>query len=283
MPLDWKSDKRYSHLSYEQVKHIFDVEHNLREHILGSAPDERQRVFLWAYDELFRQCPFHPALTEDSGVNASHKIERLKRLFTPLLPLQKDGVRILEIGCGMGELLIGLSRQGYSCVGLDISKVRIERLQSLSTDRLSFLHQEGSRLPFSDENFDVVVSMQLFEHLHPDDVMNHLTEVMRELKPGGIYYIETPNRLVGPGDVSRFFSEKPLGFHLREYTIRDMTKLLSERCFTVFVITRWQRIYSANFAGFLERNWELLPISIRRRYSFGLHNPLYKAVKPSQS
>ena len=90
--------------------------------------------------------------------------------------------------------------------------------------------------------------------------------------------LETPNALVGPGDVSRFFGETAQGFHLHEYTIRELCGLLGECGFgQIEVLLRWTRLLSAKRAVFLEAAWELLPKALRRQYSYGMHNPLYLA------
>jgi SAM-dependent methyltransferase len=127
-----------------------------------------------------------------------------------------------------------------------------------------------------------VISIQLFEHLHPDDAGTHLREVWRVLKPGGRCLLETPNRWAGPGDVSRFFSDQPEGFHLREYSIAELSRLFRSALFSQISVVRWRKeVLSARAAIRLERVWSLLPRVYRRKRTFGLHNPLYIAEKQS--
>ena len=198
--------------------------------------------------------------------------------FIPIIG--KAPKKILEIGCGNGELAIGLAKNGYECLGVDVSATRIDRLSQLKIEGASFDRVEGSKLPFPDNSFDVVVSMQLFEHLHPDDAVIHLKEVLRVLKDGGRYILETPNKFIGPGDVSRFFVDKPEGFHLREYSVNDLASLfLASGYSDVKVILRYKRRVGRIWAVALEKIWSELPKNFRRRYSFGFHNPLYEGVK----
>src|SRR5258708_5249278 len=128
MPLQFQKDSRYAHLSSEQVETLFKEEHQLRDYLLSSPKKDRSYAFSWAYDELFRRCPWHPALTEVSGAVASEVIGRRVSNFLRWLP-PANSTRVLEIGCGMGELLIGLTKEGYDCAGIDVSEVRIKRLQ----------------------------------------------------------------------------------------------------------------------------------------------------------
>jgi SAM-dependent methyltransferase len=71
----------------------------------------------------------------------------------------------------------------------------------------------------------VAYSNQLMEHLHPDDAFEQLCEIYRVLAPGGIYLCLTPNSLTGPHDISRYFDSVATGFHLKEYSIRELTGL----------------------------------------------------------
>lgn len=279
MPINYRMDDRYKHLTLNQVREIYIQEKSLAEQLLATPKSRRSEMFLWAYDELFKRCPWHPALTEKRGLDRPDLIEGRTQKFLRLLP-DPTSLNILEIGCGNGELTIGLSKYVSRYVGVDVSGERIKRLRELQNDVLSFRHVEGTIMPFSNDEFDVAISMQLFEHLHPDDVSTHLSEIYRVLKPGGHYFIETPNELVGPHDVSRFFSDTSEGFHLKEYSINEMVKLLKRNGFQrVSVVTWWKREYSAFIARIIERIWSVLPKDTRRQRTFGLHNPLYIARK----
>jgi ubiquinone/menaquinone biosynthesis C-methylase UbiE len=280
MPIDYRTDKRYRHLTPEQVQEIYIQEKALAEQLLAAPRNKRSEVFLWAYDELFRRCPWHPALTEKSGLDRPDLIEHRVQKFLRLLPEPATLLNILEVGCGNGELSIGLSKHVERYVGVDVSEERIKRLRKTQHETLSFRHVEGTKMPFSDEEFDIAISMQLFEHLHPEDASVHLSEIYRVLKPGGHYFIETPNKWVGPHDISRFFSDTPEGFHLKEYSINELVTLIKESGFDrVSVVTWWEREYSAFIARSIERIWSILPKEIRRQRTFGLHNPLYIAGK----
>jgi hypothetical protein len=44
--------------------------------------------------------------------------------------------------------------------------------------------------------------------------------------PGGRYVCVTPNRLNGPHDISKYFDRVPAGFHLKEYTVTELARLM---------------------------------------------------------
>ena len=71
----------------------------------------------------------------------------------------------------------------------------------------------------------IAFSNNFFERLHPDDAMDHLLHINRVLVKGGTYMCMTENRLNGPHDISKYFSNVAKGFHLKEYTNFDLEKL----------------------------------------------------------
>jgi SAM-dependent methyltransferase len=277
MPLDYREDPRYGALTSKQVWDHFEVERELRQRMLAASAADRPEVIQRAYDELFERVPWHPALTEASGAEAPDLVKRQAQILKWMGP---PPARILEIGCGMGEFALGASRQGYDCVGIDVSEERIRRLQALESPTLRFVRVDGRpQLPFGDGSFDFAVSMQLLEHLHPGDVPLHAREVARVLRRGGSYLVETPNRLTGPHDVSRFFTESAQGFHLKEYRVSELARLFLSHGFDRVDVVRW-RAYrlSAARAIWLERMWSVIPKRARRRFPLGINNPLYVAT-----
>ena len=74
-------------------------------------------------------------------------------------------------------------------------------------------------------------SNQLMEHLHPDDALEQLTQIIAALAPGGRYLCVTPNRLNGPHDVSRGFDTTATGLHLHEYTVRELAGIMKKAGF----------------------------------------------------
>lgn len=109
---------------------------------------------------------------------------RLRAVRAVLGPLQ--GKRILDLGCGKGRFSSRLVSERAHVVGLDISHAMLAEAPDLNRVRGT-----ASRLPFSDQAFNCVVAIELFEHL--PDVERALVEVRRVLKPGGIVAIVDKN------------------------------------------------------------------------------------------
>ena len=61
----------------------------------------------------------------------------------------------------------------------------------------------GVDLMLENNSIDVVYSHQLMEHLHEEDAIDQLQSIYNALRPGGKYICITPNKVLGPWDISR--------------------------------------------------------------------------------
>lgn len=112
--------------------------------------------------------------------------------------------RILDIGCGVGNLAVGLMDDfAGSYVGLDTHREAIawcEANISARDPRFTFVHADihsgaynprgrqsaaAYRFPFADAAFDIVILASVFTHMLPDGVARYLGEISRVLRPGG--------------------------------------------------------------------------------------------------
>ena len=97
------------------------------------------------------------------------------------------GVRLLEVGCGMGTDLLQFARGGAQVTGVDLTprSIQISR-QHLDVygERGDFAISDGENLPFADESFDVVYSNGVLHHT--PDTAGAVREVYRVLRPGGL-------------------------------------------------------------------------------------------------
>ena len=99
----------------------------------------------------------------------------------------QPGLRILDIGSGVGATLKQLEERGVA-FGVDISTEAIDYCRERGCRRLCLVDEE--RLPFGDNSFDLVISMDILEHI--DQEYRHLREYRRILKKGGFLLITVP-------------------------------------------------------------------------------------------
>ena len=112
--------------------------------------------------------------------------------------LEWDGIdvkgRVLDAGCGSGGIAVSFAEECDGAVGLDIKNKFGDAGARLAKERgvsnTDFVQGDGTRLPFQDEAFDLVLSHSVIEHV--DSAENYLSECRRVLKPGGILFLQTP-------------------------------------------------------------------------------------------
>jgi SAM-dependent methyltransferase len=201
----------------QHVEQHRKLEAELTKQLLHSTPENRWQVFDDCYTTLFRNLPW----LNTAGVEQHWAKDRnWPRLL-------KHRSTILEVGSGKGDLIRRLARLGNTCVATEITVERgnrhiedIEGLEWRSTDGVNLGKFERA------DTYDCVISSQVIEHFHPDDVKTHFENVLTILKPGGEYIFDTPHVGTGPHDLSKVFGlDRPSFMHLREYDFRDLRKI----------------------------------------------------------
>jgi 2-polyprenyl-6-hydroxyphenyl methylase / 3-demethylubiquinone-9 3-methyltransferase len=110
-----------------------------------------------------------------------------------LQPL-KD-LKILDIGCGGGLLCEPLANLGADVKGIDAGKENIEvaKIHAQKTGlKIDYQQQDVEELAKKDEKFDVVLTMEIVEHVA--DVEKFLIAAQNCLKPNGLMFVATLNR-----------------------------------------------------------------------------------------
>ncbi len=211
------------------------LERRLTARLIASSPDTRWAVFEEAYSTLYRELPWLNAKEDEQSLTARVKSWGF---------LVRPGTRVYEVGSGKAHLLRFLASIGCDCVATEITR---ERGQSHyhSGDSVTWRNCDGVNLSRFEgaEQYNFVVSTQVLEHLHPDDVPIHLREVRSLLKSNGQYIFDTPHASAGPHDLSKVFNLPAANYmHLQEYTWIELTELLKKagysRIQAVFALPR---------------------------------------------
>lgn len=94
------------------------------------------------------------------------------------------GQCILEVGCGTGNYIIALQElTGCDARGIDPSEGMLQKAKERTTT-VQFLPGRGEDIPYVDEHFDLVYSVDVIHHIQ--DRAKYYQEAMRVLKPGGM-------------------------------------------------------------------------------------------------
>jgi cyclopropane fatty-acyl-phospholipid synthase-like methyltransferase len=125
------------------------------------------------------------------------------RLQLPLdLADIRAGMRVVDIGCGRGEIVLHCAQQGALCWGLDYAAAAVqlahENLERVAPaavqSHLAIQRSDAQRLPFGSGTIDRVFMLDVVEHLTPPELSAALDDVWRILRPGGRLVVHTmPN------------------------------------------------------------------------------------------
>ena len=204
----------------EQIQEHYLIERELADRLRLSPRPQRRGLYCEVDDELFRRVPHHPQL---KGVDRGARQREIDGMIGLLRGFLTPSTVLMEIGAGDCALAIHAAPMVKEVHAIDVSEQITQGVSSPANFRLVL--SDGCNVPVPEGSIDVAFSNQLMEHLHPDDALDQLHNIHRSLAPGGIYICITPNRLHGPHDVSKHFDHVATGFHLLEYTARDIRRL----------------------------------------------------------
>ncbi len=148
-----------------------------------------------------------------------------------------EGARILDAGCGSGRNMVELAHYG-SVTGIELSETSV----ALARERGAGEVVAGSvlEMPFADESFDLVVSLDVIEHLEDD--LSALRELRRTVAPGGSLLVTVP------AYQWLWSGHDEINHHHRRYTRRSLQRVAEQ--------AGWQQARTTYF------NSLLLPVAI---------------------
>ena len=164
--------------------------------------------------------------------NAYRELERgATRKQLDALDIDATGKKVLDVGCGPGNLLVALSADVPELlIGIDVDttflvfgRSKIEELSRPSSEVPTLIRTALPTLPFADETFDLVTCFLVMPHV-PDDKAA-LVELTRVLKPGGTLAI-SGHGLGFPIRYLKRFRLKPLQMYLASLIYRCTGKKL---------------------------------------------------------
>jgi ubiquinone/menaquinone biosynthesis C-methylase UbiE len=143
--------------------------------------------------------PYVPAMGRDRLLPLYDPLQRLlgmgsvHRQLVDQARIQPEQ-RVLEIGCGTGNLVILIKRlhPGAEVVGIDPDPKALARAQRKAGREALFVQLDrgfAEGLPYPDASSDRVLSALMFHHLGPEEKVKMLDEARRVLKPGGYLHL----------------------------------------------------------------------------------------------
>lgn len=142
----------------------------------------------------------------------------------------RPGMKVLDVGCGTGALLVELAREGADVVGIDtfeeaggIDRQIAEARLTESGLQVRLVKGTAEVLPFPDGAFDLVVSIGMLEHIPPEVRRRVVPEMFRTVKSGGTLFL-----IAGPTTVTPFDQHIP-GHPFPNWLSRERKRAISER------------------------------------------------------
>src|SRR5438552_627261 len=108
--------------------------------------------------------------------------------YADYLKPSRPGARVLDVGCGAGQVVGRLTEAGFEAYGVDVSEPNIERAKRFSS-RCQFY--DGRHLPFPEAHFASVGALNVLEHVEQPE--EFIPELVRVAEPGGRVIISSPN------------------------------------------------------------------------------------------
>lgn len=170
----------------------------------------------------YRQVMDQILSNDEWRLNTEHQRDETHLNRFKLLSHLIEGQKVLDVGCGNGDLTVEMAKLGFDVVGVDISKLRIRQAIELAkkenlNTKAQFKIMDATSLEFADNSFDTVLIPEVLEHIR--DSRRLIEEAIRVVRNGGRIVISVPNGLLVPyqGHLRVFFKDT-LTTELNQYT-----------------------------------------------------------------
>lgn len=157
----------------------------------------------------------------------------------------RKNIKILDIGCGQGNVVWYLSREGFDTYGFDGSSYAIEKAQEyLKNDDLeaSLSIADAADMPYNNEFFNAVTDSALIYANKKEDIIAILKECYRVLKKGG--------KIFSTGLFMRDTTGYGTGEKIEENTYRNLTEGILSNIGTIHFFDKNELIEIWNEVGF---------------------------------
>ena len=174
------------------------------------------------------------------------------------------GKTVLDIasGSGFGSRIL-LDSGATEVIGGDLSEEAVRYAEHrYGCNNLIFKVLNAEKIELGDESLDLVVAFETIEHVQ--NFRNMIYAVKRILKPGGMFICSSPNKKIS----SPFISKPPNKFHVREFTINQLSAEIIDKGFEI------KGVYGQCFFNYSV----FLKIKIFIKLFFPFLSPLYQAI-----
>lgn len=159
---------------------------NLSKHTCSTAYDQQQSM---TYDK---------ARFATRGGHKIHEMEisNLKKAISSIL-IDKNDIKILEVGCGTGRLLVEINKAGYRINGVDASTDMLAQCNKkirACAPNIHLASGEAAQIPYPSNSYDFVYCIRLLNQTDSSTyALNVISDMIRVAKPDGYILVEIVN------------------------------------------------------------------------------------------
>lgn len=144
------------------------------------------------------------------------RLRIIQAVLDAYLPEAPRAGRVLDVGCGTGLML--KTAASWQPIGMDFSHLALAFCKSRGAGNV--VQADVIRLPFADESLDLILALDMMEHVDRDDLL--IREFNRVLRPGGCLMATVPAH-------PSLWSDHDIALHhFRRYTWESLRRLLAD-------------------------------------------------------
>lgn len=195
---------------------------------------ETKQLFKNKIIEILNNQGTDEVLSEAALPAYAHKNKIIDYIFWKRLSLAVSFVKknfksrseILDFGCGTGVLSYEIAKNGHNVTAIDLNLTPVNILKNKINypESINFIQGDFFSLNFVDKKFDVIIALDVLEHIPLDELPLYLKKFELLLKPRGVIIISGPteNWLYKLG---RFFAGNDFTGHYHETTIGKIKRI----------------------------------------------------------
>lgn len=148
---------------------------------------------IYTKDYYLNVCLGHEEYRKTKGRNLN---KRWKKIIGKIQI--KKGMKVLDLGCGRGDVCFYLAKRGVVVIGIDyakdaidLAKTTLNKMTPQVKKRVKFYKIDAKRMDFKNDCFDAVIALDFFEHLYKQELDIVIGKITKVLKKDGFLLAHT--------------------------------------------------------------------------------------------
>jgi 2-polyprenyl-3-methyl-5-hydroxy-6-metoxy-1,4-benzoquinol methylase len=183
----------------------------------------------------------------DGFEQAKFKFEQFEINYKHYFP-EKNGMQVLDIGIGRGEMLTCMREWGFDYQGIDISPSTVRFCQSLNL-KCQIVEDTAAWLLNNKETFALITCLDVLEHVQREHTIEFLKSIRSSLRNGGHVIIQVPN-LQSPYGYLHHFNDFT---HISGFVEHSLSQVLLAAGFKDFEFHGFEEITKSGIKPILKK------------------------------